>query len=65
MITVGPKQRRERERQTILQAALEIASEERWQAVTIRHAWISPSSSGTVNQKVEPRPGALSTPTCP
>jgi len=39
-MTVGIKQRRERERQAtqqaILQAALEIASEEGWQAVTIR-----------------------------
>jgi len=30
-----------------------------------RHAWISPVASGRVNQKAEPRPGALSTPTCP
>src|SRR5579859_2401700 len=40
MITVGIKQRREREReatqQAILQAALSIATEEGWQAVTIR-----------------------------
>ena len=27
--------------------------------------WIGPVDSGRVNQKVEPRPGALSTPTCP
>ncbi len=31
----------------------------------LRHAWIDPSASGRLNQKVEPRPGALSTPTCP
>src|SRR5258708_5453000 len=40
MIQVGIKQRREREkqatRQAILQAALQIASEDGWQAVTIR-----------------------------
>ena len=29
------------------------------------YAWISPAASGRINQKVEPRPGALSTPTCP
>ena len=29
------------------------------------HARIGPTASGRVNQKVEPRPGALSTPTCP
>src|SRR5579859_6379414 len=37
----------------------------RREEVMRRHAWISPSTSGTLNQKVEPRPGALSTPTCP
>src|SRR5215470_18002774 len=30
-----------------------------------RYAWIGPLASGRVNQKVEPWPGALSTPTCP
>src|SRR6266516_609598 len=31
----------------------------------VRYSLISPLASGKVNQKVEPRPGALSTPTCP
>ena len=31
----------------------------------LRHTWISPAANGRLNQKVEPRPGALSTPTCP
>jgi hypothetical protein len=31
----------------------------------LRHAWFDPSASGRLNQKVEPRPGALWTPTCP
>ncbi len=52
-MTVGPKQRRERERQAtkqaILQAALEIASEEGWQAVTIRH----------VAERIEYSPSAI------
>ncbi len=51
--TVGPKQRRERERQAtqqaILQAALEIASEDGWQAVTIRR----------VAERIEYSPSAI------
>src|SRR5215469_12176599 len=31
----------------------------------LRHAWFNPSASGRLNQKVEPSPGALWTPTCP
>ncbi|HLZ64522.1 MAG TPA: TetR/AcrR family transcriptional regulator [Ktedonosporobacter sp.] len=50
---MGPKQRRERERQAtqqaILQAALEIASEEGWQAVTIRR----------VAERIEYSPSAI------
>src|SRR5207245_8809596 len=53
MVTVGIKQRRERERQAtqqaILQAALEIASEEGWQAVTIRR----------VAERIEYSPSAI------
>src|SRR5258708_7328618 len=52
-ITVGIKQRREREReatqQAILQAALEIAAEEGWQAVTIRR----------VAERIEYSPSAI------
>src|SRR5215469_10613127 len=52
-MTMGIKQRRERERQTtqqaILQAALEIASEEGWQAVTIRR----------VAERIEYSPSAI------
>src|SRR6266516_2377176 len=53
MVTVGIKQRRERERQAtqqaILQAAVEIASEEGWQAVTIRR----------VAERIEYSPSAI------
>jgi AcrR family transcriptional regulator len=53
MMIVGPRQRRERERQAtqqaILQAALEIASEEGWQAVTIRR----------VAERIEYSPSAI------
>src|SRR5258708_1709484 len=52
-MTVGIKQRRERERQATqqatLQAALEIASEEGWQAVTIRR----------VAERIEYSPSAI------
>ena len=51
--TVGSKERRERERQAtqqaILQAALEIASEENWQAMTIRR----------VAERIEYSPSAI------
>src|SRR5258708_9611271 len=52
-VTVGIKQRRERERQAtyqaILQAALEIASENTWEAVTIRR----------VAERIEYSPSAI------